>query len=364
VFFEQIIILGYQDQDIIENFQESSAYSLITKLNWMQTTMGDVFWNDKNSISEEIWKSSTLFFDFSLLFQKAPIYQLRFLIDLVLTHILACSDFNGKHHEENKLELAIFIDEAQLLMPNNKSGILSKLEETVTTLRYKGVSVFASGVSRNYMSETLTDTGFVVQFHTRLNSRTNQEILHPYTCYLCCSTTLNTSLIVETCDFKHKQESNKKYLNRLSSGTYSRLEEFSLNFETKWKLKILSTIPKISRIKTPLLNDLQSKASLFLERYWHNKRDPQDTDIQRIVDDTFTMFYQWINHDDRKYLQEFSKEFVLISIILLLHKSIIKNRYNTSGLSLKNSYQRILQRASNIVDEEFISSTYYPSPYS
>ncbi|MCH8907950.1 MAG: DUF87 domain-containing protein, partial [Candidatus Heimdallarchaeota archaeon] len=165
-FFRNILTISKAEKSIIDNYQDATSHALITKLSWLQSSLGDIFWNENNTLTEEDFSTKSLFFDLSKLKEGADISLVTFFINLILTRVIATRRNQGGYAETSVPKLIIFLDEAQLLMPVNTTTQLTRLEEAVTTLRYKGISVIAAGVSADLMSSTLLDTGFIAQYRT------------------------------------------------------------------------------------------------------------------------------------------------------------------------------------------------------
>lgn len=162
-FFQNILWHGFRLERISDNHHVSSSFSLLTKFQWMETNLKEIFWVDRSSFNSTHF-SSNIFFDFSHLALTAPFEMIRFLLDiLILNFKIYLSNQSPIDYQDEFIRHAIFVDEAQILLPRKK-GKLNQIEEAITTLRYKGVAVFASGTSSTLMSEVLLNSGFIAKF--------------------------------------------------------------------------------------------------------------------------------------------------------------------------------------------------------
>jgi len=129
----------------------------------MQTTLSDIFWKNGSSLLYTDYTDRSLIFDLSELVYTATNTQIRFLINLIMARIMPTI----QHTEDATLKHLVFVDEAHILMPRRPlHQEMSKLEETIATLRYKGVAVIGVGISASMMSSVLLDVGFLAQFRT------------------------------------------------------------------------------------------------------------------------------------------------------------------------------------------------------
>ncbi len=162
-FFQNILWHGSRLELVSGNYQESSSFSLLSKFQWMATNLREVCWVEESNFHQTDFDGN-LFFDFSQLILTSPFEMVRFLIDMIFLrfkiHISKTEQIN---YSKEFIRHAIFVDEAQILLPS-KNGKLSQLEEAITTLRYKGVAIIASGTSLRLMSKVLRNSGFWAKF--------------------------------------------------------------------------------------------------------------------------------------------------------------------------------------------------------
>ncbi len=168
VFFQNILKVGITKERLVTNNQNNSSISLISKLKWLQTSFKDIFWSSSSNFTPDLIRNNNVFFDFSLIAQRSPLKYVRFLIDVIVNLlVLSYSRFDLNKTNKFNLNHVLFLDESQHLFPSSKvSDDFSKLEETVLTLRYKGISVIATGTSVESFSSVMKNVGFFVQFRT------------------------------------------------------------------------------------------------------------------------------------------------------------------------------------------------------
>lgn len=266
-FLENILIHSMIQADLIDNYQEATAQALLNKFNWLHTILRDVFWVKKSSFSPKYFNKQSSFFDFSRILQKTPISLIRFLLNFILTQFTLSLESN-ESETYSKPNHVIFIDEGQLLMPKNKDPELTKLEEVVVTLRSKGVSVISGGVSADLMSNTLLDSGLIVQFRTsstklsRSLSLTEEQMemltsLNTFECVIRAESTINNPVLVKTNLFNY---SNKAQFNNLRSNkdgnsvdseiNNSICEDFELNKPRIMKCRLIALFPELLTVDT------------------------------------------------------------------------------------------------------------------
>lgn len=179
-FFTNIFYHAEQMKKQLNNNQELSAAALITKLDFLQNQLGSVFNQKKTSYTPSNLINDNLWINFSKINHISNLNHRKLIIQLVLYHLLL-SIHRLPNREGRKI---IFLDEAQLWLPNHKRGILSFLEEMITTMRYKGVSIIACGVAEAALSPILNIAEFQVKF--RGDSETVKE---RYLCELSANST-------------------------------------------------------------------------------------------------------------------------------------------------------------------------------
>jgi hypothetical protein len=367
-FFETIIMISVQEKETIENFQEVSAYSLIQKLNWMQTLLGDIFWSEQTNLTNEDWSNESLFFDFSQISDKVPISLLRFLIDIILTRIRVHLQYDTSFSTESEPKLVIFIDEGQLLMPRTNNQLkLSKLEETFTTLRYRGVSVFGTGVSAEMMSTVLLDAGFISHFqsHSKVwdlsfelpgDESSNIQRLPRHTCVL---KTLRNQIprSIKLEPFNLSQDNLELYSLRIDSQQLRRfpiVETFEMNSETIWRLRIRATFSDLSEMKAPRFNQIWRDGRHLLQQLWINEWH-LDSDIT-LPEISKSLFKSLSNNGtfgrDTLVNQQRMTLFTLMQIVVLNY--IINNEFNQRVNLLKQNYRKLLSIAEEYINEHLI----------
>ncbi|MHA2254217.1 MAG: hypothetical protein ACXAD7_27970, partial [Candidatus Kariarchaeaceae archaeon] len=369
-FLETIVMISVQEKETIENFQETSAYSLIQKLNWMQTLLGDVFWSEKTNLTHQEWCNESLFFDFSEIFDKIPISLLRFMIDIILTRIRIHLQYETSFNTEFGPKLVIFIDEGQLLMPRAiNQQTLSKLEEAFTTLRYKGVSVIGTGVSTEMMSRVLSDSGFVSHFQSQ--SRTwdfsfelpngevsNIQLLPQYTCAL--KTLSNqTPRIIKLSRFNFSQDDQESYLQRVHTQYLEKFpisEAFEVNPETIWKLRIRATFTDLKEIKAPLFNQIWRDGLVLIQKLWFKEWHlDSDITLPEISENLFKSLAKNVTFAKRTpFNQQRMILFTLMQIVVLNY--IINNDFNQRVNLLKRNYRKLLSMVEQYINEHLIPS--------
>lgn len=278
-FFSNILLLGNMERKVVDNYQENTAQALIVRLNWMQNSLGDIFWQNTSTLSESDIKTNSLFFDFSHISHTATHDQIRFLLDLITTRIMS-SVKNSRSNIEGRPNTVIFLDESQILLPRRISGSnLSKIEETLSTLRYKGISVIATGISSSYMSKILLDTNFVVQFRSEnqellrgMGLFTREEIqlvpiLEKFNCMIKSKGLNNKSYQIEIHKFNHIQ--NEGYIVRVNQQILKNstpLKPFVLNHQTIWHSRILSIFSTQTDSNINTISDINDEVLLFVEK--------------------------------------------------------------------------------------------------
>ncbi|MDH5644980.1 MAG: hypothetical protein OEZ01_03180, partial [Candidatus Heimdallarchaeota archaeon] len=301
-FLENLLLFANIEKEIIDNLQESSALALISKLNWIKDSLKEVFWFDSNVLNSDQWRNSSLFFDLSVVKESVPIHLVQFLINLITSRIqLESSNINQIHldnndekeiqslhngNQGNTLNTVIFIDEAQLLMPANQTGKLTVLEEILTTLRYRGISVISSGVSAELLSQTLLDTGFISQFRSSSsklikslgfnNSESNLiHSLQPFNTFIYTDSIGGKAIQVQIDKFSFNQDDEIIYLNDIQSNLDQNtlLKEFNFNLELYYRMKIQSFIidkltiklPKREKLVDLISSQLQQNGTILIE---------------------------------------------------------------------------------------------------
>ena len=292
-FFDNLFILATQLSSIIDNNQDYTAIALFNKLSWLCTSLRDVFWVEKSNLKPLDFVRNSIHLDLSEVTDSVTIEQLRFLVDIIMLRFTMAIKNEGEYHKTdehgNKLpRYVIFLDEAQLLMParGGEYQSLTRMEEIVSTLRYKGVSVVASGISANLMSAILLDSGFLAQFRTESEQLTralgiNEKFwkilpkLPNYHAIVKSPTTNYEPLIMKTEHCKFDKVSEKHYKTLLLKEKLApHLENFELS---NFKLSFLSFLGEIKyQISRPLKDVLETEAKRCIN-------DIQKFDVNSLV---------------------------------------------------------------------------------
>jgi hypothetical protein len=283
IFFKNILELSLQEKSVIDNYQENTAQALIVRFNWMQNSLGDIFWGDGNTLSEYDYLHESLFFDFSFLTHIATHTQIRFIQDLIITKIMSANRNLGEHSRKGIPRTIIFIDEAQILMPKNPNvNKLTRAEEALSTLRYKGISVIAAGVSAELMSSLLLDTGFIAQYQSEskillrnLNLFTPEESsivpkLSSYHALIKAKSGRNHTLLVNINEILENKVSEEEYnlnISKMINSDNTVLPEFSINFDSFWEARINGLFSNKLLINDTRLYAVNDETILFLKEH-------------------------------------------------------------------------------------------------
>lgn len=266
-FFANILLIANQDQVIINNNQELTAQSLIVKFSWIQYSLRSIFWVEESTLTDADYIGDSLFFDLSEFKKIANHRQVRMIIELITDKIMFLSNTNN---EAESPKTILFLDEAQILMPKNPSSKLTRLEETLSTLRYKGISIIAAGISSEYMSTILKDTSFVAQFRSEspvlrrslgLSTEEAEFIprLNNFHCLYKSKSLGNTAIRVAINKFELKKVENKN----ASSIDMNYLDDFIVNEIAIWKSKILSVFDEFLLLTKTTRNMLEEEVEMF-----------------------------------------------------------------------------------------------------
>jgi hypothetical protein len=264
-FLENILIHAMIQTELLDNYQESSAQALMNKLSWLYSNLRDVFWVEQSTHSPKIFALNSLFFDFSRIRNRTPINLIKFLINFILTQFILNLDDNTIEGLDSPNHV-IFIDEGQLLMPKSNSEDLTKLEEAVVTMRSRGVSIVSGGVSADLMSETLLDSGLIVQFRSAstklarslsLNDDQLETVisLKTFESIIRAESTMNNPVLVKTNLFNYSQSvtntnHDTNHGNDLMESKKENLipEEFEMNMSRILKCRLVALFPEFLTI--------------------------------------------------------------------------------------------------------------------
>jgi hypothetical protein len=354
-FFKNLYSIAAEEQQFIDNKQDSTALAILTRFNWMQTVMHDIFWYDTSSLLITDYAETSLYFDLSKLDMTVTKPQIRFLINLVMARIMATL----RNRAHTGLRDVIFLDETQLLMPRRSDNTeLSKLEQTVTTLRYKGVSVVATGVSAALMSPVLLDVGFVAQFrseseslHRALALSEEEEGLIPqlpqFHTMIRAKSLGSKAVMVKTREFVGKYRDSTSETIKLSRKTIP-LSDFDLDFTTIWSSRLESAIFDDSNTNSPVFSDLRALAHRFVE--------DKVTDFSFKPSDIENQVNQWIDILNStttepvivRYRYDYLLHLVYWYFIRLLHQV----RYDPQLNLLSKNYQSMINSVRrHIIDQ-------------
>ncbi len=351
-FFMNLLLLGYSEGNIIDNSQTNTAMALISRFSWLQNSLGNIFWNNKSTLSENDYKIQNLFFDFSLLMHTATYEQIRFLMDIIITRIVATI---RKLDENSELKLLIFIDESQILMPRRKTNRLNRIEETLTTLRYKGVSVIATGVSAELMSKQLLDTSLIAQFRSEsnelyrsLNLNLSNPIIHALKPYSCIMRTLyyNDPLHIKIKPFDFRKDNNNEYINRVKSQISKKSEklpEFKINFQTIWLSKLSYLFNEKIILKKDVTSLIENEIFLLFEIDEYILTSIKEDNINDFIDRVITSFN---NYRQLKIINPIAysdpDQYLFILIKLIYIKILEKLKYTPLYQYFEKNYIRII----------------------
>lgn len=312
-FIENLLIVGITAKQQINNLQDSSAYALITKFSWLFTMLHNIFWTDQSLLTGTDYSQQSLFFDLSQLMQDVPLAYTRFLVDLILVRVLSTY---ASTDASNTSRLIIFLDEAQLLMPANSSKELSRLEEVVTTLRYKGISVIAAGVSSEKMSSVLADTGFLAQFrsesqglHRALGLASSQAELianlADFHCLVRSISTQHTTVQVHLDPFEQHQLTSREYFqqNRQATPKYLPAISFTTDYRELLDMKVFWQL----NLPTALFKEIMLAVADGIQQQWNYLQHD-------VVHQDFESIFYTIIANTHNY-----SEFAIACITFVLH---------------------------------------------
>ena len=294
-FYRNLIIVGIESKDVIDNYQKQSAMALVNKFLWLQNTMGHIFSNSGDCISSSELMRNNVFIDLSEIQHKSSIIHIRFLIDIMMTMImnevrdLESQNFTSKDLKIRKL---IFLDEAHLLIPPSKNDGLTKLEELVSTLRFKGLSVIATTIDAKLITSILHDSNFIAQFRSQSSIRSNilgnmvktEELasLLNYQFYLKTGSTNHIPLKLHTYRIKQKIVHQKEYLDKLQKYKIFPNTSFMLN-SVSIKILTLEAILYDISLVDPLRKKLGEIAKMKFARINTKAFFVEQNEIQNLL---------------------------------------------------------------------------------
>lgn len=371
-FFSNILLLGNMEQKVVDNYQENTAHALIVRLNWMQNSLGEIFWYNSSTLSESDIKANSLFFDFSHISHIATHDQIRFLLDLITTKIMS-SVKNSQVNIEGRPNTVIFLDESQFLMPRKLSGShLSKIEETLSTLRYKGISVIATGISSSYMSKILLDTNFIAQFRSEnqellrgMGLFTKEEIqsvpmLEKFNCMIKSKGLSNKSYQIEIHKFNHIQDEG--YIMRVNQQILTEsnpLHPFVLNHQTIWysrihsifSIQIGANIINNSVIIDEVLLFVEAELIPIINRKADRKAEFLSEQIYLLYIDLMRrkVLSQKVKEDPKQFLLRALFEFFIITANSLQNEGKLNSLEHILEKKISNTINYLIERIDHFV---------------
>ncbi len=364
-FIENILLISYQEQLVVDNKQDITAQSLIIKFNWMQFSLGSIFWKKTSSLNLDNYKNNSLFFDLSKLNQIATHDQIRFIVDIIMNNVMSSvNDFNPSNYK-GAPKLIIFIDEAQIIMPKNSGQKLTKLEETLSTLRYKGVSIIATGISADLMSRILLDTNFVAQFRSesellsrKLGLDKSDDVISKLSNYECIIKIKSMGILsshISINDFQYNYNSDYNYEEKQ---IFESLDSFTINYISVLKIRIKSVFISHFILLNKINKQLELEANLFFKSeilpFIKNQQQNNISDLIELIN------IKYISLGNLNVLSQVVKEepeqFIL-HVLHIYYLNLIEN-----PLHYKNNTQNILissvNKAIQLVKLQFIESNY------
>ncbi|MDH5402609.1 MAG: hypothetical protein OEY49_08970, partial [Candidatus Heimdallarchaeota archaeon] len=340
-FFHYLVVLGQQAMEVIENKQDASSQALLVKFSWMQTSLRSIFWQTTSSLRETELISNSLFFDLSKIVQTVPYSHIRFIINLILIRLMAV--YRDLPPTTNSRQV-IFLDESQILMPRRQiNQELTPLEEILSTLRYKGISVIATGISAKMMSDVLLDCSFIAQFRSEsrellrtLGIYEEHDRLIPklsnYTCILKSPSLGLESIHAYIEHFGFKRMDDEFYLNFISEQDRNRLIpeiaeplEYELTILTLGIAKIDAVFSKLNGYNYPKSDEI-SKIREFMhehlrltEKYWGIKN------VDKLVHVIINNYAKMVDHPDLSFALNICRQYYLdVLHSMILNASVLK----------------------------------------
>jgi len=380
-FFENISQLSIRESQIIDNKQDHTAIALINKFQWLESTMREIFWTQDTNLDPMTFVEDNSYIDLSQINDTVPIEQMRFLINLILMNFTIALKSKGEQYkydkDRNKIpKYAIFLDEGQYLVPRKDTikKELSRLEEIISTFRYKGVAVIASGVSAELMSTLLTDSGFIAQFRSDsttllralgLSEEISEQVprllnLHAF---VKGESTNHEPVLIQTKGFTHPKMSEVLYRRSLPDSDVKYLNDFNRGIIDYMYLEILQTVGyEIRRPERTILENeidalLQSKYSLDVSQLLN-----LDKNIEHICTKIGNILLENSNHL-LHLIERYTTQFMEVLFVRLIWFSISSDAMAhsfTTGLrkqlilSLGRNYNHVLEYLKSILNTIFI----------
>ena len=380
-FFENISQLSIRESQIIDNKQDHTAIALINKFQWLESTMREIFWTQDTNLDPMTFVEDNSYIDLSQINDTVPIEQMRFLINLILMNFTIALKSKGEQYkydkDRNKIpKYAIFLDEGQYLVPRKDTikKELSRLEEIISTFRYKGVAVIASGVSAELMSTLLTDSGFIAQFRSDsttllralgLSEEISEQVprLLNFHAFVKGESTNHEPVLIQTKGFTHPKMSEVLYRRSLPDSDVKYLNDFNRGIIDYMYLEILQTVGyEIRRPERTILENeidalLQSKYSLDVSQLLN-----LDKNIEHICTKIGNILLENSNHL-LHLIERYTTQFMEVLFVRLIWFSISSDAMAhsfTTGLrkqlilSLGRNYNHVLEYLKSILNTIFI----------
>jgi hypothetical protein len=279
IFLQNIYYVSVIEKSIVDNRQDASATALINKLQWLQVSLGKIFWHEKSNISFTEIAEQNSFFDLQVMSLEANNEQMRFLVNYIALKIkniaTKWTDCKSTIDGLPVPRTVIFIDEAQNLVPRtNKS---SPIVSIATTMRYKGLITYISGVDAGKINDEFTNASFIAQFGSNsdalykslgLESRSGSAIisnLRDYTTYLKCGSTLMKAVKVTTKIFsliKSEDEYREKFL---TSPIFPTLSSYFKSESTYYTVELKVMLEKLGANIIDSSHYLENLASRLIQ---------------------------------------------------------------------------------------------------
>ncbi len=368
-FFENISRLSYRDSMIIDNRQDHTAVALLNKFQWFESTMREIFWVPESNLDAKIIIEDNSYIDLSKINDTVPVEQMRFLIDLILMNFTIALKDKGEQYKYNRSgkripKYAIFLDEGQYLVPRKSIGRseLSRLEEIISTFRYKGVAVIASGVSAEFMSSMLTDSGFIAQFRTDstvliralgLSEEISETIprLLNFQAFVKAESTNHEPVLIQTKPFPFEKMSEDDYRISIPVTRQDTLEEFNRGIVSHIYRELLESVSY--DVPRPLRTILEEEGRAFLRTL-----KPMETDVLLNIEkhiehigtglgNTILNNFKTMSSTSRANVQDFAST-------LFLQYTLISLTRSKSDISRIASTRRIILQGLSKVHNEIV----------
>jgi len=376
-FFENISQLSIRESQIIDNKQDHTAIALINKFQWLESTMREIFWTQDTNLDPMTFVENNSYIDLSQINDTVPIEQMRFLINLILMNFTIALKSKGEQYKYDKNgnkipKYAIFLDEGQYLVPRKDTikKELSRLEEIISTFRYKGVAVIASGVSAELMSTLLTDSGFIAQFRSDsttllralgLSEEISEQVprLLNFHAFIKGESTNHEPVLIQTEGFAHPKMSEKLYHRSLPDSNVKYLNDFNRGIIDYAYFEILQAVGyEIHRPERTILEQeinalLQSAYRLDLSQLLNLDKNIEliCTEIGNIILENSTPLLPLIE----RYTTQFMEVLFVRLIWFSISASDLASRFSAGlrkqlVLSLSKNYNHVLEYLKSILN--------------